>query len=828
MLLRYEVYKERALLAMDIRAEKTRAFAHLKVDPIQCPDGTMYYTGSRDLLRAIPLNTPTKFELSADEEVTVTLIDANHCPGAVMYLIEGSQGTILHTGDFRAESWFLDGLTRHSSLQPYIHNGYLDELSPEDRALRPVMKTLDAIYLDTATVTSQLNVPPKARATSGLIELMKLYPPSTHFFINTWTWGYEDILKAIAQAFNTPIHLDRYKFSIFKCLSDPFLRRIATSDPAATRFHACERFDRCDHVAVDDEVGKPRKVISRLGKRVVYVNPVSMDEEKWDEYLTEHKALLEKGEAPSVLLVPLSRHSPLPELRAFVKLFRPRRIVPNTLTPDLHGLDWFCIDRMFADCLASPPSKPLSLTADPRVKLDAMERVDDEEGDAALKNLVGAGADDAAARWARDGHLRKRIGVLAEYLTDEEIMVVDRLLTGKPLDLPAMTKASASTSAKADFEKPGAQGAPPVPGLSARALGKQPARVLESDEETEDDEEGEKTMHKLFWRQAGMTRSQAMLSSSPASKSSAIPSSPAKASVVLSSPSKPVPSSTKIREGVGVDGAWDIGPARSGEMADRMTPVSSPMRPPRTPSSHAKRKLAEIAQQTPTPASKRRAVDGPILRPITSYGLPLTTDLDAPTVKAEAVSPVPNRRLRSATTSPSTSTPQRARLPSAFGTYRVLTVSPRSEARYRMPGRRELRTSPLSKRPPVTGTLLDERRTPLAQRRTPLAERSRDPNEPTSPTPRRHATASPLRAKPVLLGLANSSHPELVNAAHPALVPIPSEEQVGANERNTRERERCLLAAKLARVGYARNGYDERRKEAVNRIERRLRKESGD
>ena len=50
MLLRYEVYKERALLAMDIRAEKTRAFAHLKVDPIQCPDGTMYYTRSRDLL----------------------------------------------------------------------------------------------------------------------------------------------------------------------------------------------------------------------------------------------------------------------------------------------------------------------------------------------------------------------------------------------------------------------------------------------------------------------------------------------------------------------------------------------------------------------------------------------------------------------------------------------------------------------------------------------------------------------------------------------------------------------------------------------------------
>ena len=51
--------------------------------------------------RPIPLNTPTEIELTPVQRIRVTLLDANHCPGAVMFLIEGQGKAILYTGDIR-------------------------------------------------------------------------------------------------------------------------------------------------------------------------------------------------------------------------------------------------------------------------------------------------------------------------------------------------------------------------------------------------------------------------------------------------------------------------------------------------------------------------------------------------------------------------------------------------------------------------------------------------------------------------------------------------------------------------------------------------------
>lgn len=66
------------------------------------------YKHLKHILKTIPLGTPTRIELAPNNELQVTLLDANHCPGAVMFLIQGRGKAILYTGDIRSEAWWLD------------------------------------------------------------------------------------------------------------------------------------------------------------------------------------------------------------------------------------------------------------------------------------------------------------------------------------------------------------------------------------------------------------------------------------------------------------------------------------------------------------------------------------------------------------------------------------------------------------------------------------------------------------------------------------------------------------------------------------------------
>lgn len=322
--------------------------------------------------------------------------------------------------------------------------------------------------------------------------------------------------------------MDRFKFSNYRSISDPLLRSLCTSDSSSTRFHACERFDRChavnvgdyDHLREDGQhasVSKPRRTKNQTGERVVYVNPVSsMSNARWDVYLEDTRRRLEEEReevnnlvcvscqaSPAtalkkVQLVPLNRHSPLPELQAFVSLFKPRCIIPNTLDVKLQDLDRIAIEKVFAPYLGStsPRISTEANNKDIGRRLHSLEKallpkeVDEGDlGDVSLKNLVGGDdALDLASRWASlnlDSRMGRKLSLWKEWLGLDEHT--------------PQTKSSPS------YHQRGRQ-SNPIIYSPLKSKGKDVEDFEDTDDSDDDDERG-RTAHLLFGYQAGVVNS---------------------------------------------------------------------------------------------------------------------------------------------------------------------------------------------------------------------------------------------------------------------------------------------------------------------------------
>ncbi|KAL2841396.1 beta-lactamase-like protein [Aspergillus pseudoustus] len=166
----------------------------------------LHYKHLSKLLRPIPLNTPTEIDLTPRLSIRVTLLDANHCTGAVMFLIEGDGKAILYTGDIRSESWWIDSLIRHPVLIPYTLGN----------------KRLDKIYLDTTFANTSHafhTFPTKAEGLTELLRKLEPYPEDTIFYFRAWTFGYEEVWMALSTALRSKIHVDRYQLGLYRSVA---------------------------------------------------------------------------------------------------------------------------------------------------------------------------------------------------------------------------------------------------------------------------------------------------------------------------------------------------------------------------------------------------------------------------------------------------------------------------------------------------------------------------------------------------------------------------------------------------------------------------------
>lgn len=161
----------------------------------------------RKLAKALPLDTPTTIELAPGNSIQVTLIDANHCIGAVMFLIEGGGNAILYTGDIRAEQWWVNSLVQNPVLLPYTFGA----------------RRLDCMYLDTTFATRSQpyrEFQSKAEGIGQLLQDVARYPDDTIFYFHSWTFGYENVWIALSAFLRSRIHLDPYRTRLYGSLSN--------------------------------------------------------------------------------------------------------------------------------------------------------------------------------------------------------------------------------------------------------------------------------------------------------------------------------------------------------------------------------------------------------------------------------------------------------------------------------------------------------------------------------------------------------------------------------------------------------------------------------
>ncbi|TPX21520.1 hypothetical protein DIZ76_015479 [Coccidioides immitis] len=252
ILLRIEKYPHRMNFAKGILETRKQEYKHLA-----------------KLLRPIPLHVPTEIELTPGSTIRVTLFNANHCPGAVMFLIEGNGKAILYTGDVRAEPWWVESLIRNPILIPYTLGDC----------------RLDRIYLDTTfAIKSDIYsaFPSKAEGIKELLHKVKAYPEDTIFYFRNWTFGYEDVWIALSAALNTKIHVDQYQLKLYQSLALPTSCELAVDEApylcgftlGNSRISGCLT-DQIDIKSVRIHSCEPGVVCSTISSRPsVYITPI--------------------------------------------------------------------------------------------------------------------------------------------------------------------------------------------------------------------------------------------------------------------------------------------------------------------------------------------------------------------------------------------------------------------------------------------------------------------------------------------------------------------------------------------------------------------------
>ncbi|XP_068658605.1 uncharacterized protein [Aristolochia californica] len=179
------------------------------------------------LLRVLEIGSASSVRLVSESSraeimVEVTPIDANHCPGAVMYLFQGELGSFLFTGDFRWET--------ESQRAQQGKNVLLNALNG---------RKLDFLYIDNTYCNPSFCFPSRDIAAKQVVDIIASHPLHD-IIISINSLGKEDLLVHVAHALNIKIWVWPERLQTMHLLG---YRNVFTTDTSLTRVRAVPRYN---------------------------------------------------------------------------------------------------------------------------------------------------------------------------------------------------------------------------------------------------------------------------------------------------------------------------------------------------------------------------------------------------------------------------------------------------------------------------------------------------------------------------------------------------------------------------------------------------------
>jgi len=266
-----------------------------------------------EVLRPLDLNRTVIID-----NVEVTPICANHCPGAVCFIFRvpsaqpGAPPTvILHTGDFR---W--------CSMKHGQHAGLLNGV--------------DILILDTTYLQPKWTFPPQAEVVALIADIMRIEnaenDSKTLFVSSSYHIGKERAYLGAAKILNWKVWVPPKKRKVLNILDLPQQwMELLTDDEFEAQIHVYTSKDDFHEQALADRIQNPKSRWTKVflfrptgwtykPKNGTRVDPSTVDRR-------------EMG-CVTIIGVPYSEHSSYLELQDCVKTLRPRKLIPTVNAGD--------------------------------------------------------------------------------------------------------------------------------------------------------------------------------------------------------------------------------------------------------------------------------------------------------------------------------------------------------------------------------------------------------------------------------------------------------------------------------------------------------------